>query len=97
MLLTAAGVICTSGMPVILQHELHSCEQGLHSSWETVSACAGNGLFMGNSMPIRDMDMFASYQRPSSGALTEAGRPAVPSQGSVQVSPDTSLQLSRMG
>ena len=51
---------------------------------------------MGNSMPIRDMDMFASYQRSSSGALTEAGRPAVPSQGSVQVSPHTSCQLSHM-
>ncbi len=52
---------------------------------------------MGNSMPIRDMDIFATYQRPSSGALAGAGRPAVPSQGSVQVSPDTSLQLSHLG
>ena len=51
---------------------------------------------MGNSMPIRDMDMFATYQRPSSSVLTGAGRPAVPSQGSVQVSPDTCLQLSQM-
>ena len=52
---------------------------------------------MGNSMPIRDMDMFASYQQSSSGVRTEAGRPAVPSQGSVQVSPHTFCQPSHMG
>ena len=31
-----------------------------------VIVCAGNGLFIGNSMPIRDMDMYATWKHVSS-------------------------------
>ena len=32
--------------------------------------CAGNGLFIGNSMPIRDMDMYATWAHVSSNQGT---------------------------
>lgn len=37
----------------------------IHFCWHDLSrfVAAGNGLFIGNSMPIRDMDMYAAWQQ----------------------------------
>lgn len=52
---------------------------------------AGNGLFIGNSMPVRDMDMYATWQRQqslsqasTSHSASEQARSPQPSQGDVQ-------------
>ncbi len=39
---------------------------------------AGNGLFIGNSMPVRDMDMYATWQRQRSNA--QAGTSYTPAR-----------------
>ncbi len=40
---------------------------------------AGEGLFLGNSMPIRDMDMYACNRRVPAGATSPAGMGDFPS------------------
>ena len=41
---------------------------------------AGDGLFLGNSMPIRDMDMYAAGRRPQAAdGMRRAGLGDVPS------------------
>ncbi|DBA90081.1 TPA: hypothetical protein ACH3X1_003400 [Trebouxia sp. C0004] len=68
-LLDALNDVAHHEIDAWLSHEQHLSEPFVARSISE-QLPSGNGLFIGNSMPVRDMDMYATWQRQCSNAQT---------------------------